>query len=191
MFHFDRSMSRTLDVYAMADSGAVLEFDCPLAALPRLADLRAQQAGTVKLRWHGRRDAQGRPAAVVRIRADLVLRCDRCDAPLGLSVDETRDFWFVRSENELAALPIDDTADEPLLGSDRFAIDTLIEDEIILSLPISPRHAACPVEASAAALGTPGGANDIEPAKSAEPAETPRTHRPFATLVDWRGRKPS
>jgi uncharacterized protein len=40
-------------------------------------------------------------------------------------------------------LPIDDAPDEPLLGSRRFDVAALVEEQAILALPISPRHAAC------------------------------------------------
>jgi uncharacterized protein len=63
--------------------------------------------------------------------------------PVLLPVSLQSSFFFVQTEAELARIPVDDTDDEPLLGSRRFDLDELVEDELILALPISPRHADC------------------------------------------------
>jgi len=60
-----------------------------------------------------------------------------------LPIDERARFFFVTDEAELGRLPIDDAPDEPLLGSAQFDLAALIEDQVILALPISPRHEGC------------------------------------------------
>lgn len=59
----------------------------------------------------------------------------------------------MRSEADLADIPVDDAPEEPLVGSAHFDLAALIEDEAILQLPISPRHPDCaapfPVEPDA------------------------------------------
>jgi uncharacterized protein len=46
----------------------------------------------------------------------------------------------------LNAQPIVVDESEPLLGSRNFAPAQLVEDEVILALPISPRHTHCRME---------------------------------------------
>ena len=80
----------------------------------------------------------------------------------------------MRTEQELARIPDDESEDEPLLGSERFDLHELLEDEAILALPISPRHADCAAPAPAA------------PDAGAE--ATGRPH-PFASLASLKSRR--
>ena len=132
------------------------------------ADLRAV-SGAIQYRLDGFIDVQDRPAARLHLRANLPILCDRCAQALDMPIDETATFYFVHDESELDASPVvaDDEA-EPLLGSDRFELDALMEDQTILCIPVSPRHARCPV-----------GATDPKPPASERNAARPN---PFATL---------
>ncbi|HEX7155671.1 MAG TPA: DUF177 domain-containing protein, partial [Burkholderiaceae bacterium] len=96
-------------------------------------------------------------------------RCDRCGGDHPWTLDERRGFFFVRSERELNALPIEVDGDEALLGSAAFDLDDLVEDEAILLVPISPRHPQC-----APAAGPP------------QDAAEPDRQRPFAALAKLR-----
>jgi uncharacterized protein len=63
-----------------------------------------------------------------------------------LRIEQESAFYFVHEESELAELPVSaDEESEPLLGSDRFDVAALVEDETILCIPVSPRHDACAV----------------------------------------------
>jgi uncharacterized protein len=134
----------SIDVFELARLNGVTEGQVPLEAAVRLqADLRSV-SGAIEYRLEGRIDASGRPAARLSLRADLPLTCDRCGQLLTFHLEHQGSFYFVREESELAALPIttEDEA-EPLLGSTSFDVAALVEEEAILSLPISPRHAEC------------------------------------------------
>jgi uncharacterized protein len=50
----------------------------------------------------------------------------------------------VRSEAEADAAPLDDDEADVIVGSRTFDLITQIEDELLLALPVSPRHAVCP-----------------------------------------------
>jgi uncharacterized protein len=134
-----------IDVFTLARTGAVREGTLPLAALPRLAAGLLDSEGDVAYRAQGFVDALGRPALRLRLQADLVLRCDRCDGRLPLRIDDERLYFFVHDEAALAAIAVDEAPEEALLGSTRFDLAGLVEDEAILQLPLSPRHADCPV----------------------------------------------
>jgi len=160
-----------IDVFEMARRGSVTQGVLAFAAMPRLAQSLARREGTLAYRCAGGRDHRGRPALDLRIEAVLPLRCDRCGEELDLVLRAERSFFFVHSDAELAAVPIDESAEEALLGSARFDLAALIEDEAILQLPISPRHPACLA---------PGEATNASP-----PADR---RRPFATLAGLRDR---
>jgi len=152
----------TIDVYEASRSGAQWQGSVPLAQLTRLgASLVPDPAGratALHYACHSGPDALGRPALQLRLEGVLPLRCDRCGEVLHFTLAAASVFYFVDTEEQLAAVPIDDTPEEALLGSTHFDLAELIEDEAILQLPISPRHGRCPAGAlagrGAAAQGT-------------------------------------
>jgi uncharacterized protein len=153
------------DVWELARRGARLEGELALAQAPRLAAELADTAGALRYAFSGLIDAQGRPAARLELAGELRVRCDRCGGAVALPIDERAEFHFVADEAELEKLPIDDLPEEPLVGSRRFDLGALVEDQAILALPISPRHAGCvPV--------------DLEPAEGEA-----ETYRPFEALA--------
>jgi uncharacterized protein len=134
-----------VDVFELARGGGVIEGQVPLGATARLRANLHGDSGTIDFRLQGRVDELGRPGAQLLLRTDLPLRCDRCAQPLDLHLEHEGNFYFVHDEDELAALPVTPDDDvEPLLGSTDFDVAALVEDETILSIPISPRHAVCP-----------------------------------------------
>lgn len=166
----DRSddLAPTIDVFALARAHGEMHGRIELARFPRLAPMLASSAGSVDWRLTGAVDARGHPAATLALSATLVVKCDRCGLAVDLPGDSESAFWFVATEEELNAQPIEVDAPEPLLGSRHFAIAQLVEDELILSIPISPRHAHCAL------------ADDAEPQ-----AEGPR---PLAALAALKSR---
>jgi uncharacterized protein len=143
-----------IDVFTVARNRADWSGRLPLAAMPRLCaslmDGPGDRDGMLAYRCRGLIDAQGRPGLELRLDAILPLRCDRCAQKLALVLEAERRFYFVTTQAELAAIPIDDAPEEALLGSAQFDLAALIEDEAILQLPISPRHADCVGAARAA-----------------------------------------
>jgi uncharacterized protein len=160
-----------IDVFSFARTGAQRAGEISLAAMPRLGASLVALDGMVHFHCVGQVDARGRPGVRLAIHACLPLRCDRCAMRLDLELDVERDFYFVRTEAELAVIAIDDAPEEALLGSVAFDLVALIEDEAILQLPISPRHGDCVPAAVAGRAGEP---------------DTPP--RPFAGLAGLRER---
>ena len=167
-----------IDVFSAARSGAAWRGRLALSAMPRLCASLTDGPGDrdvlLNFECRGLTDAQGRPALELQLDATLPLRCDRCSSKLALALDAQRTFYFVNTQAELAAIPIDDTPEEALLGSSHFDLAGLIEDEVILQLPISPRHADCiPIAGNATVLQGSG----------AVPADAHEPPHPFAGLA--------
>lgn len=155
------------DVFELARTGGAIEGSLSLAAAMRLRTGLRHDRGALAFRLEGRYDERGRPAALLHVRGELPLVCDRCRQALEMELDHRAAFFFVRSEAELARLPVTDEPDEPLVGSRRFDVLALVEDEAILCVPISPRHAHC------------------APPPAAQPGEHER-RSPFAVLAALR-----
>jgi uncharacterized protein len=141
-----------LDLAAFARDGASLEGEWPAASLERLADSGAPEApaaGWPPLRWrlHGetRQPKGGTAQTWLHVEADgqVALTCQRCLQPVLEDLEIDRWIRFVDTEAEAAALDAD--SDDDVLALPRH-LDAreLIEDELLLALPLVPRHEVCP-----------------------------------------------
>jgi uncharacterized protein len=75
--------------------------------------------------------------------ADVILQCQRCLLPLDEAVHVDRHFRFVDDEDTAAALD-DEIEDEVLALPKSLNLRELVEDEMLLALPLVPRHDVCP-----------------------------------------------
>ena len=160
-----------LDVAAAAAEGASLTGRWPLATLERL---HTAGDGDLACDWHAQfeqRHVAGEPAPQVwlRLRAQtqVARECQRCLQPVLLPLSVDRAFRFVPSEDEAAALDAD-SDDDVLAASQRFDLRALLEDELLLALPLVPKHEQCPA-----------------PWQAPEPAP-PAAEHPFAALAALR-----
>jgi len=137
------------DVWELARRRDSVQGELALRDAPRLAERLADAAGALRYRLNGLVDELGRPAARLEVAGRVRARCDRCGGPVEVTVDERAQFYFVADEDALGRLPIDESPEEPLLGSSRFDLASLVEEQAILALPISPRHENCVAPAPA------------------------------------------
>lgn len=97
-------------------------------------------------------DSAGQPQIWLHltVAACLPQVCQRCLTPVDVMVQIDREFRFV--DSEAIAEQQDDESEEDLLVSSReFDLAGLIEDEILMDLPLVPRHDRCPVAVKLAA----------------------------------------
>jgi uncharacterized protein len=73
----------------------------------------------------------------------LPMQCQRCLNPVLEAVQAERSFLFVADEAAAQALD-DEVEDDVLVISRDFDALALVEDELILSLPLVPLHELCP-----------------------------------------------
>lgn len=140
---------RKLSIAAFALEAAPLEGKSALAQLPRLADEAVQAVAerTVHFQALGsmRSDASGTPVPWLQLKGqvEIDLVCQRCLEPVSTLVQFDREFRFVESEE--AALAQDEDAEEDLLvSSPQFDLLELVEDELLMALPVAPKHEKCP-----------------------------------------------
>jgi uncharacterized protein len=183
-----------LDVAKFARAGANLAGEMPLQSLQRLSEGTCAPVDEVPglVSWGAtgshRQVLGGAPKLRLRLQAQttLWLNCQRCLQPMAVSLQIDRTFRFARSDEEAAEL--DETSeDEDFLALGRpLDLPSLVEDELIMALPIVPRHETCPEpllapEVSGAALSVTRhgaeGARDQDDAP--QPADRPH---PFAVL---------
>jgi len=144
------SPDRFIDVIELARVRATVQGRLDLDRCERLRSFLGGGEGTLAYRLEGHADSHGRAAVRLILDGELPLVCDRCGGIVRHHVDRAEDFYFVEDEAELARLPIVVDEPEPLQGGRSFDLAALVEDEVILSLPISPRHDGCSPRAATA-----------------------------------------
>ena len=92
-----------------------------------------------------RPDAAGseEPWLHLAAQATLSLICQRCMAPVDEVIRFERDFRFVASE-ALAEVEDEESEEDVLVLSKSFDLLELIEDELLMSTPLVPKHEVCP-----------------------------------------------
>lgn len=175
-----------LDAAAFAQAGGSLEGRTALADLSRLAeDLHrpddAPVAGEVVwvLRGEMRPPRTGaRPDVWVHLGASTAvpLTCQRCLRPVTTELEVDR--WFRFVADEATAEAQDDDCEEDLLALEpRPDMLSVLEDELLMTLPLVPMHDTCP-----------------EPVPLADPQPLPEEGdgrpNPFAGLARLRGGGP-
>lgn len=189
---------KRLDVAALAAAGQSLDGEIALSTMQRLSEqewphpaqepVQASQGVETPLpsavRWsvrgHLRPVKGGDPQTLLHLRAQAqVMRtCQRCLQPVELTLQVDRHFLF--APNEALAEAWDAESEEDVLALSRsLDLPELIEDELLLELPLVPRHENC----RHAALSGVGAA----PAEAGSGSIDPEPH-PFAALAALRGK---
>ncbi len=94
------------------------------------------------------------------VKGRIHLVCQSCLQDCGLDLAQDSRFVLVNTEEEADAFPMEDDQQEPLVASQHFDLLGLIEDEILLSLPLIPKHLKGACQPYAASLGGVEGPND-------------------------------
>lgn len=128
------------DAFKLSAGNDSIAGEIDATRLPRLADRIPESASGAMIAWRidGGRDAQGRPALTLTLEGSVPQTCQRCLQPFAASVSHQTELLLARTEGELARLDADEA--EVLLADALMDPRTLVEDELLLSLPFAPRH---------------------------------------------------
>lgn len=167
------SVPAVIDSLDFARSGQHLSGRLPVKRFNRLEDVLSDADGEVDFDLQGRRDERNRPLLVLQVAGTLHLQCQRClgsmDFPLAV---ENRLLLVPRGAPDEEDMD-DPEAPDRIEASDELDVAQLVEDEILLSLPLSPRHAE---GTCASRLAAEQGAEQAEPKAAKKPS-------PFAKLA--------
>ena len=158
-----------VDPRKLADRGTTLEGELPLADLERLCDPLADNLGTVQAKFVFEKDE--RRAVVIHSEIDVEVKmvCQRCLELVTLPIHSECSYAVVKEGANTQSLP--KGYDVLELGEDPLDLLALIEDELLLALPIVPTHD--PKECQ-----QPAGADEPEPSVD----EVTRSN-PFSVLA--------
>lgn len=133
-----QQIPQRLDPFKQIGAGVELEGRVELARLSRLDGLLVSNDGSVKLKLHFYRDEQKIAVLKGELSTQVNLLCQRCLSADALDIESSFCFALLKKEKDIGQLPESYEAlilDEPVLD-----IYTLIEDELILALPIVHFH---------------------------------------------------
>jgi uncharacterized protein len=139
-----------MDVRQWCQSAKQLAGQNLLSAYERLMQETKGQGAENLVDWSVRAEAltdqSGRSQAWfhLEVTLDLPLICQRCLGNVNEHLHIQRSYRFVDSETE-AEQQDDDSNEDLLVASRDFDLTVLIEDEVLMDLPVVPRHAVCPV----------------------------------------------
>lgn len=85
------------------------------------------------------------------------LECQRCLAPYAQAFDVDATYRLVATEAEAEEYPLDDDETDVIVGSRQFDLVDLIEEELLLALPLVPKHEVCPSVHESLVSGVGGG----------------------------------
>ena len=172
-----------LDLKTLAHSGSEIAGSDVLSKYERLSQEARGQAADSPIEWSALgeiRSVQTGEDQVwlhVTARVSMPLVCQRCMGPMDVALDVSPSFRFVATE-EIALAQDEDAEEDVLVFSREFNLAALIEDELLMALPLIPRHEVCPthVKLSASDAGF-------------DQASVEKTN-PFSALAKLQGLKP-
>ncbi|MEF3192805.1 MAG: YceD family protein [Halothiobacillaceae bacterium] len=130
-----------LDVRALIRQGIILKGEVYVAELPRLQGTVLRDAPIRFSLSFGKND-EGQAVVTGQVQGTVELTCQRCLKAVAIELDAEVGLGVVDTEEEAKRLPSE--LDPLILGEGPVRLVDLIEDEILLALPVAPMHAyAC------------------------------------------------
>ncbi|WP_171909780.1 YceD family protein [Aquisalimonas asiatica] len=127
-----------MDVALFSKQGREVRASMAIGDMPRLAGLLADGSGTASLDLRFEQDVGRRPVVNGSISATVSVICQRCLEPMALVLQPRVTVAMIRREDEADTLPEEY---DPLLCPDgEVVLGEFVQDELILALPVIPRH---------------------------------------------------
>ncbi|PUA20093.1 DUF177 domain-containing protein [Glaciimonas sp. PCH181] len=126
----------------------------PVTDLTRLADELADSSGTLHWTLTGGANHTDHAQLTLAVTGQLQITCQRCLTPFAFDIDSESVLILARDEaaaDEIDAL-LDDDQIDVIVGTKTLDILQLVEDEALLAMPLSPKHAVCPDTSALEAL---------------------------------------
>ncbi|SCK19531.1 DUF177 domain-containing protein [Vogesella sp. LIG4] len=153
-----------IDPLAFARDGVEFRKELRIAELDeRVHEQLASTAGAVKFTLDGFTDRLRRPSLRYTLTANVELTCQRCLDVMPFDIASDGVITLFTNEAKLEDAVAQDEELDAIMAEDEFDVLALIEDEIIMGLPLSAKHDDC-------------GSEHLERAKTDKP-------NPFAVLA--------
>jgi uncharacterized protein len=128
---------------AFARDGMRLAGRIPIVELSRLADALVGTDGVVDYQLVGQLDREGKAYLLLDLVGNLNLRCQRCLEPVVIPLKVAGRFLLVPPGQSWPDEELADDGFDAITAEKEMALLALIEDEVLLALPIVPTHDVC------------------------------------------------
>ena len=162
-------ITRFIEPRKLADRQVVLEGSVQLSDMKRLASALVDDQGAISARFEFDRDEQGTIVFQSLLNADVNMVCQRCLETVELPVQSECTYAAVRAGASTQHIP--SSYDVLEVGEDPLDLLALVEDELLLALPIVPLH-------DLEVCQPPAGSDQAEPVE-----ETDKRSNPFSVLA--------
>jgi uncharacterized protein len=134
---FERLPER-VNPFRLADAGRRLEGCIEVSRLKRLRPSLVSDEGEVLVRLEFARNTQGLATIRGHIETTLQLECQRCMQSMAYPVSD--DLAVVAVESDAEAEMVQEQYDPLVVDDESLMIVDLVEDELMLALPLAPAH---------------------------------------------------
>jgi len=137
----EHTLPKAIDPLKYADQNKILEGSLSIKLMPRLVEMLVNSNGSVDVTLDFGRDAQNYRVLNGELNAKVSLLCQRCLHPVVKPIKSEFALGMVFNDEQAQNLP---RAYEPLLVSqENLVLADVIEEELILSLPMFAYHDSC------------------------------------------------
>jgi uncharacterized protein len=145
-----------IDVRRFAETGRHLEGEIGLVDCERLSQAVSPDSGPFSVQLDFEKQPDGKVTISGEISGQVKMSCQRCLELVNIDLDCEVLLAVVGSEDESEYLPAEL---DPLIVDDDVNLTEMIEDELLLALPLVPLHDDC--EPPASVLSAQGGDTEL------------------------------
>ncbi len=134
-----QQLPKDIDPFRLANNGLLLEGQLKLTSMPRISEAIVDNSAHVDVRLQFDIDEMGTPFMVGHIKTELPLVCERCMQTMNYVVDTDLSVGLIRHEGQAEQLA---ERYEPWVvdGDAPVELSSIVEDELLLAIPIVPKH---------------------------------------------------
>jgi uncharacterized protein len=132
-----------IDGLEFAKGGSRLQGTWPVAGFGRLRDLLRSDEGTLQYELRGVPEVQGTPALELKVDGALQLVCQRCLEALEFPLHIEVLLRLAATQAAIDAEPLEAEGPDCIVAGREMPVQALVEDEVLLAIPIAPRHPDC------------------------------------------------
>ncbi len=189
LFEFARSGRQAAGVVRVSQLPRMLN-EVPADAPDRDTSFTWQAEGSTQPELQDDGTEGPQPYLRLAVHGAAWLECQRCLTPYEQAFDVDAIYRIVQTEAEAEEFPLDEDEIEVIVGSRQFDLIELIEEELLLSLPVVPKHEVCPEVHESLISGASGEdaseppEEDVEAAKAL--ASRSRARQSLILLRRWK-----
>ena len=150
---FDKLLPRQGDPRKFAQQGVLLEGFIPLADLPRVAEVAQEVSGKVQVSLEFGLNETKKRVVTGNASTELMLVCQRCLEPVNVPVESEISLAIVWDEDAATAVP--QYLDPWIVGEGAADFYSMVEEELLLSLPAVAYHQEPCIDSRLLSSGTP------------------------------------